>query len=76
MITGEERMRENLVDLYGGVLSYDGRPTQTQVTRAGTLGHELSDVAKRFDAWMARELPGINSALAARTLAPIGVPVP
>ena len=76
MITGEERMRENLADLYGNVLNYDGRPSGTQVSRTGTLGHELTDIAKRFDTWMSREMPGINAALIARKLEPIGVPVP
>ena len=76
MITGEERMRENLADLYGSVLFFDGPPTRTQASRASTLGRELRDVSLRFDTWMARELPGINAALVARKFAPVGVPVP
>ena len=76
MITGEERMRENLADLYGSVLFFDGRPTLTQQARGGALGRELLDIGRSFDAWMTRELPGLNTALAARRLPPIGVPVP
>ncbi|PYP72964.1 MAG: sialidase, partial [Gemmatimonadetes bacterium] len=56
MITGEERLRENLADLYGNVVFYDGRPSQTQVERADALARELADVAREFDAWAAREL--------------------
>ena len=31
MITGEERLRENLAELYGSVNDYEGRPSQAQV---------------------------------------------
>jgi hypothetical protein len=71
MITGEERLREFLSDLYGNVVSYEGRPSQTQVERTDTLGRQLSDVVKEFDAWTTRELAGLNSALAAKSLDPL-----
>ena len=47
-ITGEERLREYLGGLYGDVNSYEGRPTESQVARAGALEHELDDVIKEF----------------------------
>jgi len=71
MITGEERLRENLADLYGNIVFYDGRPSQTQVERADALARELADVAREFDAWATRELAGLNAALASKRLAPI-----
>ena len=37
-----------------------------QVQRADGLQRELADVVKQFDAWTAKELPGINDALAAK----------
>jgi len=67
-ITGEERLRENLADLYGNVVFYEGRPAQTQVERADALARELADVVKDFDAWLARELTGVNSGLANKQL--------
>ncbi len=67
-ITGEERLRENLADLYGNVNNYEGRPAQTQVERAGALARELADVVKDFDAWLGKELTGVNSALANKQL--------
>jgi hypothetical protein len=73
-ITGEERLRENLADLYGNVNGYDGRPTQTQMDRTESIGRELNNVDHDFDAWLARELSGINSALVAKKLEPIKVP--
>lgn len=62
-ITGEERLREYLANLYGDVISYEGRPSQTQIERAAALARELSDVAASFDTWTAKEMNSINSAL-------------
>jgi photosystem II stability/assembly factor-like uncharacterized protein len=71
MITGEERLRENLGDLYGYVGFYEGRPTQTQQMRTDALTRELADVVKDFDAWSTKELPRINADLAKKKLDPI-----
>jgi photosystem II stability/assembly factor-like uncharacterized protein len=73
MITGEERLRENLADLYGNIVFYDGRPSQTQVERADALARELADVAREFDAWASRDLAGLNGALTGKRLAPIAL---
>ena len=70
-ITGEERLREYLTSLYDSVVFYEGRPSQTQVERASALSRELADVVADFDAWAAKELPGLNTALAAKSLPPI-----
>lgn len=71
MITGEERIREDLANLYSNVVFYEGRPAQTQVVKADTLARELADVMKEFDAWLTKELPNINSELTKRKLEPI-----
>jgi photosystem II stability/assembly factor-like uncharacterized protein len=71
MITGEERLREFLSDLYGNVNFYDGRPSQTQVDRTEALTRELADVVREFDAWLTKELAGINAELAKKNLEPI-----
>jgi len=70
-ITGEERLRENLTELYGNVVQYEGRPSAMQVQRADAIGREVSVVKKDFDAWIAREMGSINSALTAKKLPPI-----
>ena len=75
MITGEERLRENLCDLYGNVVNYEGRPTQTQIDRAGAIAHELSDVVASFDSWAAKELPQVNAGLQSKGAAPVELPV-
>ncbi len=67
-ITGEERLREFLSDLYGNVNFYEGRPSQTQTERAEALSRELADVVKSFDEWLAKELAGLNSELTKKQL--------
>ena len=76
MITGEERLRENLAELYGNVTFYDGRPSKTEIARSSAIGRELQDVSRSFDTWVAREIPPINAALVARKLPPIPVLTP
>jgi photosystem II stability/assembly factor-like uncharacterized protein len=63
MITGEERLREYVANLYGDVNVYDGRPTNMQTERAESLTRELNDVVAGFDRWTAKELPALNAAL-------------
>jgi len=73
-ITGEERLREYLANLYGDVNSYEGRPSQTQMERADTLARELADVTASFNTWMARETSGINADLTKKQLEEIRIP--
>ena len=56
-ITGEERLRENLTELYGNISGYEGRPTQTQFDRADAIGREMGDVVNAFDAWLQENWP-------------------
>jgi photosystem II stability/assembly factor-like uncharacterized protein len=72
-ITGEERLREFLSNLYGDVVGYEGRPSQTQIDRADSLARELADVVKSFDDWSAKELPGLNGMLTGQKLEPIAI---
>jgi hypothetical protein len=68
MITGEERLRENLAELYGSVVGYDGRPSEMQEQRTGTIGREMGNVSKEFERWISIELPKINRMLEGRGL--------
>jgi hypothetical protein len=70
-ITGEERIREFLTDLYYGVNNYEGKPTQSQVERTDALGRELEDVMKEFEQLTAKQLPAVNSELQKKKLEPL-----
>jgi hypothetical protein len=63
MITGEERIREHLGQLYGAVTGYDGKPTDYQVARTESLGHELQDVIDDFQKLTQKDLAAINNGL-------------
>ncbi|HZI55549.1 MAG TPA: sialidase [Verrucomicrobiae bacterium] len=67
-ITGEERIREYLTNIYGEVNGYDGKPTHSQVERTDALGRELEDVIKEFDQLKTKQLPGINAGLQKKKL--------
>src|SRR5258706_2848045 len=70
-ITGEERIREKTTQLYGAILSYEGRPTDYQAARIDSLKKELEDVAGEFDAFVAKELSAVNKSLSQKKLEPI-----
>ena len=73
MITGEERLREFLAELYGDVNGYEGRPTDSQAARGEVLGHELEDVIHEFTELAGRQLPEINAGLQGKKMAAIVV---
>jgi hypothetical protein len=72
-ITGEERIREHLGELYGDVNTYEGKPTDYQVARGESLGRELEDVIADFRKLTDKELPGINATLKKKKLEAISV---
>jgi photosystem II stability/assembly factor-like uncharacterized protein len=73
MITGEERIRELLGQLYGAVTGYDGKPTDYQVARTESLGHELQDVIDDFQKRTDKDLATINAGLKKKKLEAITV---
>ncbi len=70
-ITGEERLREFLTEVYGDVNGYYGPPTAAQVERTEVLGRELEDVIKKVQDQLVGQLPSLNSALEQKQLRPI-----
>ena len=72
-ITGEERIREHIGEVYGNVTGYEGRPTDYQAARTDSLARELEDVVRDFRALTDKELPGLNAGLRGKKLDPIEV---
>jgi photosystem II stability/assembly factor-like uncharacterized protein len=73
MITGEERIREHLGQLYGAVTGYDGKPTEYQIARTESLRHELQDVIDDFQKVAQKDLSAINAGLKKKKLEAIEV---
>jgi photosystem II stability/assembly factor-like uncharacterized protein len=70
-ITGEERLREHTDQLYGAILSYEGKPGDYAIAYIDTLKRELADVTKEFEQLLAQELPPLNESLKAKGQQPI-----
>jgi hypothetical protein len=62
-ITGEERLREHTDQLYGALLSFEGKPGDYQIAYTDALRRELGDVTKEFDELLTKDLPGLNDSL-------------
>jgi photosystem II stability/assembly factor-like uncharacterized protein len=73
-ITGEERLREHTDQLYGAILSYEGKPGDYQVARIDVLRRELADVVKEFEQLLTKDLPALNETLKGKGKEPIAPP--
>src|SRR5881398_713467 len=73
-ITGEERLREHTDQLYGAILSYEGKPGGYQIAYIDALKRELGDVTKEFDQLLAQDLPALNESLKSKGQQPISAP--
>jgi len=73
-ITGEERLREHTDQLYGSLLSYEGKPGEYLIAYIDTLKRELADVTKDFEQLIAQDLPALNESLKTKGQQPIPPP--
>ena len=73
-ITGEERLREHMDSLYGGIMSYEGKPAATLVAYTDALGRELDGVEKEFANLQSGDLQKANGALKAKGMPEIALP--
>ena len=72
-ITGEERIREHIGNLYGDVNGYEGRPGDYQVARTESLTRELEDVVTDFHKRTDKDLAELNAALKKKKMEAIAV---
>src|ERR1700737_4873022 len=70
-ITGEERLREHTDQLYGAILSFEGKPGDYQIAYIDALRRELGDATKDFEQLNAKDLPALNDLLKAKGQPPI-----
>ncbi len=72
-ITGEERLREHTDQLYGAILSWEGKPTVYQHDNILALEAEFERIRADFDALTKKSLPDLNRQLATAKRAVIEV---
>jgi len=72
-ITGERQLREKVVELYGSVNDYNGRPTESQLSRANVLANEIDKKNAEFESIIGKELNSINKKLEGKKLEPIKI---
>ncbi len=72
-ITGEERLREHTDQLFGAILSWEGRPTAYQLDNIIALEAEFERIRGDFAALTANKLPDLNKQLGAAKRAAIQV---
>ena len=73
-ITGEERLREKLDNVYGAIVFYEGAPGPYQLATVDALQKEMDGVSAEFDSLVATDLPKVNAALKAKGAPEIQVP--
>lgn len=72
-ITGEERLREHVDQIYGAINSVEDRPTAYQLARIDALDRELSEVEKQWAAMQAGDVSSFNARLKAANLPPLTI---
>jgi hypothetical protein len=70
-IAGDEKLREKLGLLYGGVNGYEGRPTNSQLRYADVLEGELNAAQGKFESLTGADLQALNKSLAGKKLDPV-----
>lgn len=63
-ITGEEQIRERLSELYGSVVGYEGRPSDSHLDKLKSIEHDLSIQKSIADNIWKNDLPKVNQILA------------
>ena len=64
-ITGEERLREHVDEVYGAINSVEDHPTDYQMARIDALDRELKDVEAQWATFQARDLATFNAKMRA-----------
>ena len=72
-ITGEEKIRERLSELYGSVLGYEGRPSDSHLDKMKALEHDISIQKNAVELIWKKELLKVNELLTKEGAKPITV---
>jgi photosystem II stability/assembly factor-like uncharacterized protein len=72
LLTDERKLRKKIVELYGAVNNYGGRPTGSQMIRLRVLSGELDASKKTLDAYL-KQVDTFNRDLGAEKINPLKV---
>jgi photosystem II stability/assembly factor-like uncharacterized protein len=70
-LTGEIQLREKILELYGAVNGYAGKPTQSQLEQVGVLDRALDGDAAKFEGAKTKDVPALNATLQQKKLEPL-----
>jgi len=70
-ITGEERLREHTDQLYGALLTYEGKPTAYQQENIIALEAEFTRIQRALEVLTDQNLAGLNRKLTGAGISPI-----
>ncbi len=73
MFGGETRLREKIIQIFGSVNGYAGRPSQTELDRIEVLKGELTDAEARFTKIIDGGVDRLNKKLTAKKLKPLEI---
>jgi hypothetical protein len=72
-ITGEERLREHVDEIYGAINSVEDRPTPYQMARIASLDRELKEVESKWAAMQTSDIAPFNAKLKSANLPPLTI---
>ena len=73
LITGEEQLREKVVEMYQFVSNYGGRPTNSQIENTAKLEKEIKKAEATFATITGKELENLNAKVKNKKLEPLKV---
>jgi hypothetical protein len=62
-VIGDERLREKIGFLYGSIMSYKGKPTDSQLNGLNALSKEVDKINADLTGFKEKDLPELNKAL-------------
>jgi len=68
IFAGDEQLNEKLIELYGNVNSFPGKPSQSQLDRTLYFEKEIEDAEAKFKLIQSKDLPAINALRAQKSL--------
>jgi len=72
-ITGEEKLREKIADIYSAVNGYQGKPTQNQIDRLEILIGQVSEKQAGLDKIIKIDIPNLNAQLSMEKIPPFKI---